>query len=166
MRNAIIRGFANVARFGGRDTRAQFWPYAAAAVALYLIVGWAALTPIMFPVFSAPQPSTSQFQNIASLFLMVSLLLFVALVVLLAAAVTRRLHDSGRSAIWGLVPLPFAAYSATMFFRLISQFESGAPPDTGLFISVFASNVLYMVGVARLIVLLAFRSTPAPNRYG
>ncbi|MGH6996997.1 MAG: DUF805 domain-containing protein, partial [Phenylobacterium sp.] len=95
----------------------------------------------------------------------VNLLMFGLLVALLAAAVARRLHDSGRSAFWGLLPLPFVAYSSAMFFRLFSQFTSGTP-DPRLFFSVFASNMLYIVVLVTLIVLLALRSSPGQNRYG
>ena len=166
MSNVIVRGFANVARFNGRDTRGQFWPYCGAVVALYLVAGWAVLIPIMSPVFGASQPSIRTFQNMEGHFLLVSLLLFGALVVLLAGAVARRLHDSGRSAFWGLLPLPFAVYSGAMFFRLSSQFGTGGTPDTGLFLSVFVSNLVYMLGLITIIILLSLRSTPTPNRYG
>jgi uncharacterized membrane protein YhaH (DUF805 family) len=166
MLNTIIRGFANLTRFSGRDTRAQFWPYAAAAVALYFAVGCVAITPILMPVFAASQLSAATFEHTVGHFLLASLLLFGALVVLLAAAVARRLHDGSRSVIWGVLPLPFAVFSGTMFFPVVSAIGAGAAPGMGLFLSVFASNMLYLLGVGRLIFLLARRGTPAPNRYG
>ena len=91
--------------------------------------------------------------------------MFAALVVLLASAVARRLHDSGLSAFWGLLPLPFVAYSGTMFARIFSRFEAGGP-SLLLFASVFMSNMLYLVSVVLLILLLARRSAPGPNRFG
>jgi uncharacterized membrane protein YhaH (DUF805 family) len=165
MPNPIIRGFANIARFSGRDTRAQFWPYAAAATALYLVVGLVVVAPIVLPVIGASQTSAAALLNMAGAFIVGNLLMFVALVAFLAAAVARRLHDSGRRAIWGLLPLPFAAYSGTMFYRLVSQFATAAP-DAGLFLSLFVSNLLYIIGLVTLVVLLALRSTAGPNRYG
>jgi len=166
MPNVITRGFANVARFNGRDTRGEFWPYCGAAVALYLVVGWALLIPIMLPVFNASPPAAGAFQDTIGHFLLVSVLMFGVLVALLAGAVARRLHDSGLSAFLGLVPLPFVAYSGTMFFRFSSQFGSSTPIDTRLFFSVFFSNLVYMICVVTLVVLLARRSSPTANRYG
>jgi uncharacterized membrane protein YhaH (DUF805 family) len=166
MPNSIIRGFASVFRFRGRETRSEFWPYAGVAVALYLVVGWAVLIPIMLPVLNASfSDHFGSFLKMESHFLLASVLMFAALVAILAAAVARRLHDSGRSAFWGLLPLPFVVYSGTMFFRLFSQFDAGEP-DIRLFLSVLVSHLLYFVAVALLIVLLALRSTPGPNRFG
>ena len=165
MPNPIVRGFSSIARFSGRDTRAQFWPYAGAAVALYLVVGWVGLIPLGFLALGASPPAAMTSLEMVVPFLVWVLLVFVGLVAILAAAVARRLHDSGRSAILGLMPLPFAAYSGAMFFRLASQFGTGAP-DMGTFLSVFVSNLLYMVCVVTLVVLLVRPSTPGTNRYG
>lgn len=166
MQKVIVRGFVNVLRFSGRDTRAQFWPFAGVAVALYLVVGWLVLTPLIWGAIGGPSENAPEaLMDSVGPFLVGSLAMFVALIGLLAAAVARRLHDAGRSALWGLLPLPFVAYSGTMFFRVFSQFQGGAP-DMGLFLSVFVSNVLYMVCVVTLIVLLAARSAPGENRYG
>jgi|SRR5579859_3207594 len=166
MQNPIVRGFGSLLRFSGRDTRSEFWPYAAAAVALYLVVGWAVLIPIMLPAFEASsEPQVGTFLKMVGYFLLASVLMFAALVGILAAAVARRLHDSGRSAFWGLLPLPFVAYGGTVFVRLVSQFGTGEP-DMRLFLSGFISNALYLVALAWLIVLLALRSAPGPNRFG
>jgi uncharacterized membrane protein YhaH (DUF805 family) len=164
MPNPVIRGFANVARFSGRDSRAQFWPFAGAAFTLYMVVAWAVLIPMVFPAVAGSQ-SFAAFQAMARTFIVGTLSFFVVLVALLAAAVARRLHDGGHPAIWGVLPLPFAGYSGVMFFRLVTQFETGGM-STGLFLSVFMSNLLYMVGVVTLIVLLALRGAPGANRYG
>lgn len=166
MPNSIVRGFTQLTRFSGRDTRAQFWPYAGVVTALYIVVGPAVLGPLVLSVADSAQlQSEAEFQNVLGRFLAMNLLMFAVLVALLAAAVARRLHDSGRSALWGLLPLPFAIYSGVMFFRLISQFMSEAP-DLTLFFTVFASNMLYLVALVTLIVLLALRSAPGENRYG
>ena len=166
MQNSIVRGFGSVLRFSGRDTRSEFWPYAAAAVGLYLVVGWAVLIPIMLPALDV----SSRMQVGASLkmesqFLLASMLMLAALIAILAAAVARRLHDGGRSAFWGMLPLPFVAYSCTGFARLFSQFETGEP-DMRLFFSVFISNALYLAALAWLIILLTRRSSSGPNRFG
>jgi len=166
MQNSIVRGFRSVLRFSGRDTRSKFWPYAGAAVALYLVVGWVVLIPIMLSAFDlSSRTDVGTPLKMESRFLLVGVLMFTALVAILATAVARRLRDGGRSAFWGLLPLPFVVYSVTVFVRLFSQFETGEP-DMRLFLSAFISNVLYLVAVAWLIVLLARRSASGPNRFG
>jgi len=166
--NPIVRGFANLARFSGRDTRAQFWPFAGAAFVLYMVIGWGLMFSVLQRLFSlddATPDSLAVEQTQMLRFLMICLAMFALLVALLAAAAARRLHDTGRSGVWGLIPLPFAAYSGAMFGRIATQFFLKSP-DKSLFLSIFASNVLYMAGVVTLVVFLAQRSAPGPNRYG
>ena len=159
----IIRGFANVWRFGGRNARSEFWPYAGAVVALYLIVGWAVALPTFLPLLS--ESSSASVSGAANPFMLTCILMFGALVALLAAAVARRLHDTGRSAFWGLIPLPFVAFSSVMLLRLTANFDAGRP-DFRLFLSAFVSNLLYFAAVVWLIVLLALPSAPGRNRFG
>jgi uncharacterized membrane protein YhaH (DUF805 family) len=160
-----MRGFASVSRFRGRDTRSEFWPYAAAAMTLYLMVGLSVGIFLWLPtwVFSSDL-DRGTFFNAASQFILFSLLLFAALVVLLAAAVARRLHDGGLSALWGLLPLPFVAGGFATFLCLLSQFGAGRF-DPALFFLGFVNNLLYLVAIAWLIVLLARRSMSGPNRF-
>jgi uncharacterized membrane protein YhaH (DUF805 family) len=93
-----------------------------------------------------------------ALYLVVS---FGLSIVLYAAAVTRRLHDRGKSGSWGLMPLPFIIYSTIMMPRAF------ASPDENmaLFFSIFVSNMVYIVTLIVLIVLLASASDPARNRF-
>jgi len=155
MRNPVIRGFSNVWRFGGRDTRSEFWPYAGAVVVLYVVVFCLAQVALLA---DPPRITIGQiFQDHAFVVL--------AVVALLAAAIARRLHDSGLSSFWGLPPLPFLIYSSAAMVRLGSQFQSGAPDDL-LLLSILISNALYLAVVILLIVLLVRRSTPGPNRFG
>jgi len=158
MRNSIVRGFGSVLRFSGRDTRSQFWPFAGAAIGLYLI----ASVPVSIILFSNNVDLTPE---TPVHFFVTGGLMFLALVTLLAAAVARRLHDSGLSGFWGLMPLPFVIYSATMLLRLDSQFETGGW-DMRLFFSIMISHILYFVTTIWLIVLLARRSALGPNRFG
>lgn len=166
MLNVIGRGFANVTRFSGRDARRQFWPYCGVVFALFLVVGWAVLIPTMLPAFGASSPSVTAFQDRVSHFVLIDMLMFCVFVLLLASAVARRLHDTGRSALWGLMPLPFVAYSGTMFSSIFSQIATNGQPKMGLFLSVFVSNLLYMAVLVTLIVFLTRPSTPTSNRYG
>lgn len=132
MREAVFRGFRSILRFIGRDTRSEFWPFTAAALAIYLILG----VPVGFiilitdlayhPIFS---PQT--FFQTTHVFFIFSLSMFSLFVALIAAAVARRLHDSGLSAFWGLLPLPPVIISFTLFLRLFSRIGTGEPNLAG-----------------------------------
>jgi uncharacterized membrane protein YhaH (DUF805 family) len=162
MTSPIVRGFRNLLRFRGRDSRSEFWPYAGASFALYMGLGPLVIALFLSPLFA--QPTGGEFLQAMDSFIVASLLLFILLVTLLAAAISRRLHDTGRSALWALIPLPFVAYSEAMFFRLFAQFRTGAP-DLRLFFSVFASNMTYLVAVGCLIILLALPSSSRGDRF-
>src|SRR4051794_22734658 len=86
-------------------------------------------------------------------------------ILLYAAAVTRRLHDRGKSGAWGLMPLPFIIYSSIMMPMMFGSFGNGTQPDMALFFSIFLSNMLYIITLIVLIVLLAAAGEPQPNRY-
>jgi uncharacterized membrane protein YhaH (DUF805 family) len=84
----------------------------------------------------------------------------------LAAAVTRRLHDTGRAGWWGLPPLIFLIAGLALFPRMMATMMQSDEAAMGPFFLLFANNVLYMASLVGLIILLALRGTAGPNRYG
>lgn len=92
---------------------------------------------------------------------------FVAiLIATLAAAVVRRLHDSGRSGWWGAMPLPFLIIGLVMMPLMMTA--TLGPEDTGVMLMtlLFANNVIYIAAIIALIVLLVQPSQPHSNQYG
>lgn len=188
--SAVWDGFRRLADFRGRDRRGRFWPYAL-VVAVLLYVGMAAaMIPMMSGFFEEAtryaaenpeqvtvtagpgqysvqihDPDAELMPDMSGLFWAVRLV-FVAAGVLLAAAVTRRLHDTGRPGWWGLPPLVFAAIASTLFPMVMERFMQSDEAAFGPFLLLFANNVFYMVSLIGLIVLLCLRGTPGPNRYG
>ncbi len=185
----IRNGLAGLLRFSGRDRRATFWLYALAVVGVFMVLGNALLAPIALDVVagaehaSVDQPASPPVEppgedmimvvegGVPGLpdfrpFFLVTILTAVATVVFLAAAVSRRLHDSGRSGLWGLMPLPFLTASLIGFPIMMSGFVSPAGPDFSLFGLLFVSNLAYMTTLVVLIVLLSLRGTAGPNRFG
>lgn len=192
MANPIIRGFSNLTRFSGRDRRRQFWPYAGVVAALvYLLAGglmvaamapmmaemseYAAANPEHATVVSGPgtysvsidadAPGAPGMPDMTIAFGGLGLAMLAA-VVLLAAAVSRRLHDTGRTALWGLAPLPFLTFSMVMMPTLMRNFMGDSDPNFGLFGLLFLSNVLYMAALVGLVALLCLGTRPGANRYG
>ena len=170
MANPIIRGFRSLTRFSGRDRRSQFWPYAGVAVALTFVITGAANIWSMSGFWA----ETVQVSDGAEYGLMPDLTAFfavmaasvVAYVGLLAAAVSRRLHDLGKSARWGLMPVPFLIFGIGGMALLMNGLTATSEPNLALFLLLFLNNAAYMVGLISLIVLLCLRGTAGPNRFG
>jgi len=188
--SAVWHGFRGMANFSGRDRRGRFWPYALAVVVLLYVGAAAAMIPVMSSMFQEAaryaaanpeqvtvsagpghyavqiqDPESQLMPDMSALFWAMRLV-FVASGFLLAAAVTRRLHDTGRSGWWGLPPLVFAAIFTTLFPRVMAGFMQSDETAIGPFFLLFASNILYIVSLIGLIVLLALKGAAGPNRYG
>ena len=84
-------------------------------------------------------------------------------IMLYAAAIVRRLHDRGKSGLWGLMPLPFILYSSIQMPRVFASAGTAVQPDMTLFFSIFLSNLFYIIALIWLIVLLAGQSAPEPD---
>lgn len=88
---------------------------------------------------------------------------FAALVILLiAAALVRRLHDRGTRGWIALLPLPFLATGLWIMPRLMRA----ADPDLGLFAILFANNLVYLASIGLLVFLTTRPGSPGDNRYG
>lgn len=187
---AVGHGLANLANFKGRTRPGKFWPY----LAFVLVLSFAGMGAIMYPEMSASMERMQRFAEehpdqatirrvpgsysitihghhdelMPDFSRMMSLIVVgvVAIIVLLSAAVVRRLHDRGKSGAWGLLPLPFIAIASAAMPVLFSQFEEGGTPNLALFFTLFINNVLYLASLVFLVVLLSGASTKGENRYG
>ena len=121
MSNFITHNITRLATFSGRDTRAQFWPYAGVVFAVMMVIYSVAFATRMGPLIAkthaytlnhpeqatvttgpghysvsiegeAPE-LTRAFEDMAQTVLGASGVMVVVLVALYAAAVVRRLHD-------------------------------------------------------------------------
>lgn len=180
--------FKRLLDFRGREDRASFWPYAAIAFAITTAAGAAIFVPMMIRTIRAMQQFAAQHPDQATVtsgpgqysisiqgnhpgFMPAqSMALFLAVtfglaILLYAAAVVRRLRDRGKSGLWGLMPLPFIAYSSVQMPKMFASVGMGTQPDTALFFSIFFSNFLYIVTLLWLIALLAGPSeAPSDDR--
>jgi len=177
---------ARLTRFSGRESAGRFWPYVGTIVALAILSLAAAILPMFADTitrmqnFAAEHPdqatvtsgpgsySISIQGNHPELFPDMTGMIHVMMigigiaVLLLAAAVARRLHDRGKSGLWGLLPLPF------LFFGLfaMSRVLASNPPDFSLFTLLFLNNLVYLGALLFLILQLAGGGTPGANAYG
>lgn len=150
----VGRGLRNVARFSGRDAPAQFWPYAGTVFLLSVVVWFIAMTLSMEGI-----------PDVVGLAVTMAVIAGTV-VILLAAAVTRRLHDRGRSGYWGLPVVIFLTIGLGGTIRIFSGFSAGAAPDSGLGGIIVVNNMIYLVSLALLVVHLVQRGSQGPNRFG
>jgi len=177
---------ARLTQFSGRQSAGRFWPYVGTIVVLAFLGLAAAILPMFADTmtrmqnFAAKHPdqatvtsgpgsySISIEGNHPELFPDMTGMLHVMVigmgiaVLLLAAAVTRRLHDRGKSGLWGLLPVPFLFLG---LFAMSRVFASN-PPDFSLFALLFFNNLVYLGALLFLIVQLAGGGTPGANAYG
>ncbi|MDO7844369.1 DUF805 domain-containing protein [Sphingomonas immobilis] len=190
--NLVTRHLTTLTDFSGRENREPFWLWVLAVYVGQMVVGMVVMLPMQFmlqmrmaPQFEAlqkqqeagQQPDPQQmFAMMAPLFTFIMIfsvvigLLFLAL---LAAALVRRLHDSGRSGYWALPQLLLAIVGQGAMVWFFTNFASffahpEALKDTlPVFMAWFM--VVWLIGFALMIVLLVLLVLPGtdgPNRYG
>ena len=188
--SVIWSGFRRLADFSGRDRRGRFWPYAL-VVAVLVYVGlmlamiptmatmfgeaarYAAENPDQTTVVAGPgyysvqihDPDAALMPDFTPFFWAVRVAV-IAAGVLLAAAVTRRLHDTGRAGWWGLPPLVLLAGVSALFPSVVEGMMQEADPSLAGFFLMFGLGVLYNLCLIGLVVLLCLKGTTGTNRYG
>jgi uncharacterized membrane protein YhaH (DUF805 family) len=186
---ALRHGLAGLLRFGGRDARPAFWFWALAVVAVTMAASVAAVVPVVAGLSGRIERFAREHPDQATVVdrpgyhsvevhgyhpelmpdlsgLATGLGIATAVVVaLLAAAATRRLHDTGLSGAWGLLPVPFLFAGLAMMVRVFGSIAGGAP-DLRLFGVLFLNNALYLLALLALVVLLSRPGQPGANRHG
>ena len=192
IKGSIRHGFGGVTRFSGRDTRGQFWPFAIFLFLATSALSYIAMIPDLLRMMtglievvekadrdraaglpvSAPFPGKDgsippeMIPDFTTTFLLTGALNAIA-ILLIAAAVARRLHDRDRAGYWGLMPLPFSIIGLVFGVRMVDQmmrapFGGGSPLVSLLMLNAAAGWAL----LAFLVVLLVGDGTEGPNRFG
>jgi uncharacterized membrane protein YhaH (DUF805 family) len=187
---AILRyNLRRLASFEGRQPGRSFWPYAGFVIGLVFVSMFVLMLPEMLDTFSRVQRFAAEHPDQARVEvgpgrysiqikgdhpeLLPDMRVFgvgvgvltILAVLLLAAAVARRLHDRNLSGFWGLMPLPFLLFGLVAMPRAFDAARRGVPRiDT--FLLIFFNNLIYLALLGLLVFLLARRGTPGPNRYG
>lgn len=183
----ILAGFRGLGRFSGRDSRGVFWPYAglvlvvaAAAIFIVLAVQMQALLTDMeaAPVQSSNQAAAALGSDIyarplgdpapppdVSGAILAMGVISSVLFVLLAAAVVRRLHDTGRSGLWALPTPILLTVGLVLMSRVLASFMR-PDFDMTLLSILFLNNAAYMLSLGVLIILLILPGRPEANRFG
>ncbi|HYI64079.1 MAG TPA: DUF805 domain-containing protein [Allosphingosinicella sp.] len=180
---SIRHGLAGLLRFSGRDTRKQFWPYAifvflAASLLSYLVVlpELARMMGRMLRIAAEQgdrplepheiEPLLGEVMPNFDFFIVTSVIINIVAMMLLAAAVVRRLHDCDRRGLWGLVPLPSFALGLALAPMALEIVRHPVTPDMNMMMWPMLNSVLTWGLFIFLIVLLAREGTKGPNRFG
>ncbi len=146
--------------FGGREDGASFWPYAALVFGIMTTLNMLIMLPMLMSVGSILEtgmpPEVSTFMIYFAVMTLLAILLY-------AAAVVRRLRDTGRSPLWALLPLPFAIGSTLGMMQMFTNPFDFIPPEMTMFQLSMACNALYTLSVIALIFMLTLRSA-SPSR--
>jgi uncharacterized membrane protein YhaH (DUF805 family) len=187
----LLEHFRKLATFEGREDRASFWPYAAFVLGIVLMAASFMAIPMIMRSMRAMQefavrgsdpgvvkdsygleefstPFQVEIPGMLPPPVLVAAFLaatYGLAIVLLAAAVVRRLHDRGRSGAWGLMPLPFILFTSIQAPRMFDSMARGGSPDMGMLIALVLGNILFSAALLALIMLLAGASDPQPNAY-
>lgn len=166
----------SLCQFSGAEPRVRFWPWAGIVFGFSVLPFLGAMVPALLDGFekmqrfardhpdqatvsSAPGHYEIQIEGfhpelMPDLTIPMAMLAVSAalMTVLLAASVARRLHDTGRSGAWGLMPLPFLIVSIVFMPRMLN---GTSVPDMALFGLTCVNNMIYNVSLITLVVLLA-----------
>jgi len=190
MFGAIKHGLVNLANFDGRDARQTFWYYVLFVVILRFCAGLAVSIPMMGQAmrvgFSAAQnhadPAAMQGQMFAAIASAMPTMMWLSIAVgvvtglLLVASLVRRLHDSGHSGWWVLLPIAIHAYvlaqSPAALHRAMAVMQQFSLRDgiaSNPAAMMQAQGTMALLGwVPAILIIIAgvLGSTDGPNRFG
>jgi uncharacterized membrane protein YhaH (DUF805 family) len=173
--------------FSGRDARGQFWPWAIFLFILSMIAYIVAFVPVMAqwmtriqrfviehpkdlpdpgPFKPGVNPFPAELMPDFHAFFLAGIVINVVGIALIAASVTRRLHDRDRTGAWALAYLPFIAIGNFFGPRAFASFGMVNPPNPMLVTLLALNNLMSFAILILLIVQFASAGTPGPNRFG
>jgi uncharacterized membrane protein YhaH (DUF805 family) len=142
------------ADFSGRAPRAEYWWYALALFVAFIVLGILEGIVGLKGMIGAYGPLTA--------------LLWLATIVPSLAVAVRRLHDTGRTGWWVL--LPIIPYCLAFFLGGAAMMGGAASGSAiGMTAGMGVAGIFLLIGIICAIVLLVFMllpSQPGDNRYG
>lgn len=155
----ISMHLSGLTQFSGREARKDFWPWVGITVAFYMV----AFMTISIAVIAGSQTEAADGPVLPIVDLMIANAgIALVCIGLLAAAVTRRLHDCNRGGLFGLMPLPFLFAS----FAFMSNLADEQAEDEAVLLMMVFNNMIYIVFLLVLVVLCVQPGTKGDNRFG
>ena len=195
------RHLTGLVDFSRRENRQPFWLWVLIVYATQMVVGMVIAIPLwlnsvnrMAPLMNGDPDYLQKHPEVMNLamsqmmgpmmqnWMLVNVVLSFIMMVLLAAAIVRRLHDSDRTGWWaapyfvlGLAGPLLSMLAMPDFFRTFSAIKPGMAPDQmnatmrpmmQSFAGAWAIGMVGFVVTILMIVLLCQPGTNGPNRYG
>lgn len=182
---SIRHNLAHLLSFSGRQTRAQFWPYAIFMFILSAVAGMLVFIPFMVDMFvriqryaiehpegppvepgptGAPTLPPELMPDFSAMMVPMALV-NLGFVLLLVAAIVRRLHDCDRAGSWALLPVPFMIFGQLKAPQITAMFTKSQPNEQMLSL-LMLNSLFYWIALIALIILLVQEGTNGPNRFG
>jgi uncharacterized membrane protein YhaH (DUF805 family) len=174
--------------FGGRDARQTFWFWFLFLFILNIAIGMAMSLPMTISAMSTAfegartgDPAAAQAAMMNQMadsmrpLIVGGIIIGLFNVVMMAAALVRRLHDSGKSGVWAaltgaiyLASLALSWFTADEIVAMMREAAAAGGPQTGLGMPVQLGwqSLLGYVPMIMVIVVGVLGSDPGPNRYG
>lgn len=149
----VTRGLRVIGTFAGRDSPAQFWPYAAVVLVVTFITSFVLDAVII--ALSVVLGGDSGISAVPLIILIVTAVSAIIVAAVLAAAVTRRLHDRGHSGAWAFPPLVLLLGGMGLMTPLFAAAGQTPEPPPALFLVTFGVIVLYFIALGLLVLQLA-----------
>jgi len=187
-------GLAGILNFNGRMALHDFWPYAITVVLVLYGLGSAFGIWLQLEFSNRlgmggwfdeaygselaeqrAEQALALMKDIFRFFMPYAGISLALHIIPLSAAIVRRLHDTGRTGWWALIPLPFSAYGIYLMGDAFSRFPelmATRPADPVIFafvLEIFVAigvSLLWIAAVIVLIILLCGRSSPKGDRFG
>ncbi len=185
MLHAIKHGLRNLFTLTGRDGRKQFWLYVVFLLLLRWVVSTVATVPLMASTmntaFTAARNSTDpaatatavQANITAALPQMMVLGIVISLITaaMLVSSLVRRLHDSGLSGWFALLPgvpylISLAAAPREVAHTMAVMQQGPQQPGAVLHATNWSIAAIGWLALFLLVAVAARQSTPGTNRYG
>jgi uncharacterized membrane protein YhaH (DUF805 family) len=181
MLDAVKYGLANLANFKGRDARQTFWYYVLFVYILNVLITMAVSVPMSISMVTSAISRAAQNPNneaaamgaingMTNTLMWVSMAAGALMLILLAASFVRRLHDSGLSGYWALIPgalqLAALAMMPVSIRRLTESMADLGGGVDALQMQTGAASVMGWLPILIVILLGIRKSTPGPNRFG
>lgn len=188
--SAVLNGLAGVLKFNGRSSRTDFWVYAIFVFLLALGIWGVVMATEMSRTFAEVQKYAEAHPDKVTItsspggisyhidgnvqgigpdfeYLLVCIGgIAVVSIILLASAAVRRLHDTNRTGLWILLPLPFLFGGFWLMSLVFQEFQTAAEPQMGLFALGFVNNLVYLATLGFVAFLLLRSGSPGENRFG
>lgn len=197
MWQAIQYNLANLANVNGRDARSTFWYYVLFIVICQFVAGMLVALPMLFEIGGAvvdvannsassahgTAPSEAEIQammmgrmgGMVGQQVILGAIVNAAATALLAASLVRRVHDSGRSGLWALIPIVLELAAIAFNLSMMGQVEAmmelaGDPARIEEFMArqheIARWGFVGSLGPAAGIVIGLLPSTEGANAYG